>query len=112
MIPYFKDNEVRDTGIIHNAILDQIKLLYDDNPEMAGELAISAIELVLTGDMSTNNNKILFLFKCLVSAAPGLISYYYSLLCLIGNYACRKTYGIRIYNGAVPLSVSRFLWVR
>lgn len=58
MIPYFKDNEVRDTGIIHNAILDQIKLLYDDNPEMAGELAISAIELVLTGDMSTNNNMI------------------------------------------------------
>ena len=32
--------------------------MYDDNPEMAGELAISAIELVLTGDMSTNNNMI------------------------------------------------------
>ena len=58
MIPYFKNNEVRDTGIIHNAILDQIKMLYEDNPEMAGELAISAIELVLTGDMSTNNNMI------------------------------------------------------
>ena len=58
MIPYFKNNEIRDTGIIHNAILDQIKMLYEDNPEMAGELAISAIELVLTGDMSTNNNMI------------------------------------------------------
>jgi DNA-binding XRE family transcriptional regulator len=33
-------------------------MLYTDNPEMAGELAISAIELVLTGDMSTNNTMI------------------------------------------------------
>jgi hypothetical protein len=33
-------------------------MLYDDNPELAGELAISAIELVLTGDMSTNNSMI------------------------------------------------------
>lgn len=58
MIPYFKDNEIRNSAIIHNSILDQVKMLYTDNPEMAGELAISAIELVLTGDMSTNNTMI------------------------------------------------------
>lgn len=58
MIPYFKDNEIRNSAIIHNAVLDQVKMLYTDNPEMAGELAISAIELVLTGDMSTNNTMI------------------------------------------------------
>ena len=58
MIPYFKYSKIRDTGIIHNAILDQIKMLYGENPEMAGELAISAIELVLTGDMSTTNSMI------------------------------------------------------
>lgn len=58
MIPYFKDNEIRNSAIIHNSILDQVKMLYADNPEMAGELAISAIELVLTGDMSTNNTMI------------------------------------------------------
>lgn len=55
MIPYFKDNEIRTSGVIHNAVLDQIKLLYEENAELAGELAISAVELVLTGDMSTNN---------------------------------------------------------
>ena len=58
MIPYFKDSEIRNSAVIHNAILDQIKMLYVDNPEMAGELAISAIELVLTGDMSTSNTMI------------------------------------------------------
>ena len=55
MIPYFKDNEIRTSGVIHNAVLDQIKLLYEENADLAGELAISAVELVLTGDMSTNN---------------------------------------------------------
>lgn len=58
MIPYFKDNEVRDTAIIYSSVLDQIKMVYEDNPELAGEIAISAIELVLTGDMSTNNTMI------------------------------------------------------
>lgn len=68
MIPYFKDNEVRDTAIIYSSVLDQIKMIYEDNPELAGEIAISAIELVLTGDMSTNNTMVkmsLAATKCL-----------------------------------------------
>lgn len=59
MIPYFKDvDEVKDSGVIYNGTFDQIKILYEDNPEMAGELAISAIELVLTGEISSTNTMI------------------------------------------------------
>lgn len=55
MINYFKEAEVKKSGLIYNSTLDQIKMLYNENPELAGELAISAIELVLTGDISSNN---------------------------------------------------------
>ena len=58
MINYFKEAEIRDSGIIYNGTFDQIKMLYEDNPELAGELAISAIELVLTGDISSSNTTI------------------------------------------------------
>jgi predicted transcriptional regulator len=55
MIEQFKDNEVRNTGVIYSSVLEQIKGLYAFDPEQAGELAISAIELILTGDMSTDD---------------------------------------------------------
>ena len=55
MIEMFKDNEVRNSGVIYSSILEQIKQLYAVDPEQAGELAISAIELVLTGDISSDD---------------------------------------------------------
>ena len=55
MITDFKENEIRESGVIYNSILSQIKMLYAQDPAKAGELAISAIELVLTGDMSTDD---------------------------------------------------------
>ena len=55
MINYFKDNEMKKSGLIYNSTMDQIKIIYAENPELAGELAISAIELVLTGDISSTN---------------------------------------------------------
>lgn len=55
MIEIFKDNEVRNSGVIYSSTLEQIKQLYAVDPEQAGELAISAIELVLTGDISTDD---------------------------------------------------------
>ena len=62
MIPYFKDNEMKNSGIVYNSIMEQVKMLYEDNPELAGELAISAIELVLTGDVSSTN----MMIKCML----------------------------------------------
>lgn len=55
MIEQFKDTEVRNTGVIYSSVLEQIKGLYEFDPEQAGELAISAIELILTGDISSDD---------------------------------------------------------
>ena len=55
MIEKFKDNEVRNTGIIYSSTFEQIKKLYAMSPEQAGEFAIAAIELVLTGEVSSDD---------------------------------------------------------
>ena len=55
MIEVFKENEMRNSGVIYNSTFEQIKKLYEADPERAGELAISAIELVLTGDVSSDD---------------------------------------------------------
>lgn len=55
MIEQFKDNEMRSSGLIYDSVFEQIKQLYAVDPEQAGELAIAAIELVLTGDISTDD---------------------------------------------------------
>ena len=58
MIKEFKDVETRKSGLIYRSTFNQIKKLYDKNPQLAGELAISAIELVLTGDISSDDDNI------------------------------------------------------
>ena len=55
MINQFNDVEARNSGIIYKSTLEQIKKLYAVDPEQAGELAIAAIELVLTGQISTDD---------------------------------------------------------
>ena len=40
---------------MYASTLDQIKMLYNVNRELAGELAISAIELLLCGDVSSDD---------------------------------------------------------
>ena len=55
MITTFKENQVRESGVIYNGTFEQIKKLYAKNPEQAGELAIAAIELVLTGEISSDD---------------------------------------------------------
>lgn len=55
MIPNFKNNQARDSAIIYNSTWEQIKKLYEKSPEQAGELAIAAIELALTGEISSDD---------------------------------------------------------
>lgn len=55
MIKEFKDTEMRDSAILYKSVLEQVKMLHEQDPAMAGELAISAMELLLTGGMSTDN---------------------------------------------------------
>lgn len=55
MIGQFKELEVRQSGVIYQSTFEQIKKLYSVDPEKAGELAISAIEMVLCGDISSDD---------------------------------------------------------
>lgn len=55
MIDHFNDVEVRGSGVIMSSVFDQVKKMYAVDREMAGELAISAIELVLTGQFSSDD---------------------------------------------------------
>lgn len=55
MVKEFKDSQVRKSGVIYESTWEQIKKLYSQNPEMAGELAISVIEQTLTGDISSTD---------------------------------------------------------
>lgn len=51
----FKDLEYRDSAIIYRTTLEQIKKIYDKNPQQAGELAIAAIEVALAGEHSSDD---------------------------------------------------------
>ena len=55
MINNFKENEHRESAVIYYSTFEQIKKLHARNPEQAGELAISAIELALTGELSSDD---------------------------------------------------------
>ena len=63
MIEKFNENEIRNSGIIYNSTFAQIKQMYEVDPERAGELAISAIELVLTGELSSDDMMISMLLE-------------------------------------------------
>jgi DNA-binding Lrp family transcriptional regulator len=55
MIKAFKENTTRDSGVVYKSTFEQIKKLYQKDKELAGELAIAAIELVLTGEISSDD---------------------------------------------------------
>lgn len=55
MIKNFKDNPMRQSGVIYDGSLEQIKMIHAMDAELAGELAISIIELTLTGEISSDN---------------------------------------------------------
>ena len=55
MIEKFNDVEVRSSCVIYNSTFEQIKKMYAVDPELAGELAISAIEIILTDQISSDD---------------------------------------------------------
>jgi len=58
MIKEFKNTEMREFGNVYQSMLAQIKKRYAKDPAQAGELAISYIEYVLTGDISSDDDLI------------------------------------------------------
>lgn len=55
MISKMKNSEIRDSGVISSSMLQWIRQLYSISPEKTGEFAISAIESILTGEISSND---------------------------------------------------------
>lgn len=56
MIKEIKNLDMRKSGIIYDSALEQIRQLYNmGQTEVAGELAISAIEMILCGEISSDN---------------------------------------------------------
>ena len=55
VIETFNSVNIRNSGVIYASTFEQIKKMYAVDPEKAGELAISAIEMVLTGQISTDD---------------------------------------------------------
>lgn len=50
-----KELDMRDTAIMYSSILKQIRKLYEIDEVKAGQLAISAIELILCGDITSED---------------------------------------------------------
>lgn len=55
MIQEINDDNARESAVVYRSTLSQVKMLYERDPELAGELAISALELALTGRFSSTN---------------------------------------------------------
>jgi hypothetical protein len=51
----FKDLPIRDTASIMKGQFEQVKMLYKENPQLAGELAISMMEQALCLDYSSTD---------------------------------------------------------
>lgn len=51
----FSEKEPRKSGVVYASTLEQIEMLYKQDPVSAGELAIALLELTLKGEYDTDN---------------------------------------------------------
>lgn len=63
MIKQFKENPSKDQVNFKGDLYLLIKETYEYSPELGGEIAISWMEYLLTGDMSTDNEMIQYIIK-------------------------------------------------
>lgn len=63
MIKEFNELPIIEYANVYASELDQIRKLYAKDPMLAGELAISMIELALTGDYSSDDEMIEIIMK-------------------------------------------------
>lgn len=55
MIKEFNNVKGNETGVVSKFALDEARKVYEVYPELAGELAISALEYSLTGQISSDD---------------------------------------------------------
>lgn len=63
MIKFKDDLVINSTGIVYDTMLKTAKDIYAFNPELAGEYALSALEMVLSGECSTDNEMLRAMFN-------------------------------------------------
>lgn len=59
MIEKFKGEETRPSGVVYDGSLNQVKRIHAIDPILAGELAITILELTLDGTISSNNDMVI-----------------------------------------------------
>lgn len=55
MIKQLNENIICSTGVVYQANYEQVILAFKQNPELAGELSTSILELIFTGQSSSDN---------------------------------------------------------
>lgn len=63
MIKFKNTPLTKPTAVIYASNFEQVKELYEVDKEMAGELAISILEVALTGEISSDNSMVHLLLK-------------------------------------------------
>lgn len=63
MINKFKENSRRDSAIVYGTVYDQAKSLYEMDAALGGEFAMSVLELVMTGEISSDDKMIAIMLK-------------------------------------------------
>lgn len=58
VIKEFKDNPVRKSGIVYGKMFETVKKWYAKDPLKGGEYAVSFLEAILTGDISSDDMNI------------------------------------------------------
>ena len=58
MITNFNLDACRDSAVIYSSVLEQVKMVYDSDPTLAGELAIAAIQTVICGGSKSDNGMV------------------------------------------------------
>lgn len=58
MITDFNLDACRDSAVIYSSVLEQVKMVYDSDPALAGELAIAAIQTVICGESKSDNGMV------------------------------------------------------
>ena len=62
-IKEFKNTPIKDSSIVFRTSFEKVRELYPEYPELAAELAMSVLELSLTGDFSSDNIMIKMMLK-------------------------------------------------
>jgi transcriptional regulator with XRE-family HTH domain len=69
MITHFNFDNCTDSGVVFRSVLEQIEMIYEDDPALAGEFAIAAIHIILTNENNSNDKVVRLSLKQMEAVA-------------------------------------------